>query len=85
VRLHHFSDFACALRRSDYLTRIIHEASTAEADPGMSAALRSAGLLGVPVEDCSFAAGCACGALGREPVSEAAHPCPSAPSRFEPS
>jgi hypothetical protein len=29
------------------LTRIIHEASTAEADPGMSAALRSIGLLDV--------------------------------------
>jgi len=27
------------------LTRIIHEASTAAADPGMSAALRSVGLL----------------------------------------
>jgi hypothetical protein len=29
------------------LTRIIHEASTAAADPGMSAALRSVGLLDV--------------------------------------
>ncbi len=29
------------------LTRIIHEASTAGADPGMSAALRSVGLLDV--------------------------------------
>jgi hypothetical protein len=29
------------------LTRIIHEASTAAADPGMSAALRSVGFLDV--------------------------------------
>ncbi len=84
MRLHHFSDFACEVRRIDYLTRIIHEASTAEADPGMSA-MRSVGLLGVLVDACSFAAGYACGALGRAPVSEAAYPFPSAPSRFEPS
>jgi hypothetical protein len=36
-----------AILQSLALTRIIHEASTAAADPGMSAALRSVGLLGV--------------------------------------
>ena len=42
---------------ADLLARIIHEASTAEADPGMSTSLRSVGLLDVLVEACSFAAG----------------------------
>ena len=50
----HFSPQLCPLINQlisipgdDPLTRIIHEASTAAADPGMSAALRSFGLLGV--------------------------------------
>jgi hypothetical protein len=33
--------------RDELLTRIIHEASTAAADPGMSTALRSVGFLDV--------------------------------------
>ncbi len=53
------------------LIRISHGLSTAAADPGMSTSLRSVGLLDVLVEACSFAAGYACGALGRAPCIHA--------------
>jgi hypothetical protein len=42
-----YAELQQALIRNPALTRIIHEASTAAADPGMSAALRSVGFLDV--------------------------------------
>ena len=68
-------------RSAGGLTRIIHEASTAAADPGMSTALRSLGLLDVlsstpagPLETYIFTLG-----------AKRQAPCPSAPPRYEPS
>ena len=62
---------AIAVGVTPALALIIHEASTAAADPGMSAALRSVGLLGVLSSTL----------VG--PLSRALHPCLSASPRYE--
>jgi hypothetical protein len=70
-------EFLCILEQHG-LTRIIHEASTAAADPGMAAALRSVGFLDVlsstPAESSRRAGQSARCAL---------QPRPSAPPRYE--
>jgi hypothetical protein len=74
------SNSACRYRFK-LLTRIIHEASAAAADPGMSTTLRSVGLLDVlsitpagPSETNILTLG-----------AKRQAPCPSAPPRYEPS